>query len=77
MKTTQAVVNTGKKAVDRVLPTHELRARQRRKQQTLARTGTEPTPQAHPFKPGQNKTTTVPVLGSFFDQFPAQAPLHN
>lgn len=70
----QQKVHTGKKSVDRVLPTHELRARQRRKQ-TVPHFSLEPQPQAPEPKAEAHNGADIHVLDNFYSQFPPQTKL--
>ena len=59
--------------VNRILPTHELSARQRRKR--AVHLNPEPKPEAPRSKAQVDKATDSRSLESFFSQFPPQTPL--
>lgn len=70
MATKKQAVHTGQKAVDRVLPTHELRARQQRKH--AVRLKPETTPENPRSEAAARKATEPGKLENFFSQFPPQ-----
>ena len=72
MATQEQAVHTGRKAVDRVLPTHELRARQRRKQAVHLKS--EPKPEQPRSQDAARKASEPGKLESFFSQFPPRTP---
>ena len=72
MTNTAPNVTITKPGVNRVLPTHELNGRRRRKGLPPSQSP-EPKPQGP--KPAARRGVDPNALGSFFSQFPPQAPL--
>ena len=69
----ETVTKLANAPVNRVLPTHELSARQRRKK--AVHLNPEPKPEAPRAKAGIEKATDSHSLDSFFSQFPGGKPI--